>query len=217
MAFVIYFPSTGAVRAFDSYNVAEATYRNETILQNEGGVLAAHRAWARTARGEEHLLSWYETMFERIDSEGHLAFVDGKHVKAKDGSLHPRPKLLDDADDATIAAAFWQLATRAKEFIRRPPASSTDKKKGKPTGFIVDLVRCHIALEAIKTREIKVPQQVRSLIEVLAEQEFDYYDLKEMQRLCNSSAFYMKVKTAQDGWRIFRYYAPQLKELGVIK
>jgi len=95
------------------------------------------------------------------------------------------------------------------------PAS--EKKRGRPTGFSIDLVQANVVLSAIKAREIKAPAQVRAVIELLTNKEFDYYTADEMKRLCNSSEFYKAVCTEQDGWRIWRYYQPMLRELGVVK
>lgn len=215
--FVVYFPQTGACRVFDSYNLAEATYPKQPIISSVDvlpSLVAKHNKQAKT---DLTIHDWYESMFEFIDSTGSLEFVDGKVVKARNGSLHKRPKYHDDDPAEVLYKAFWQLATNAGNIVKVQPAAASEKKRGRPSGYRIDLVQANVVLEAVKTREIKVPLQVRQMIEFFTEQEFDYYTLAEMQKTCNSSAYYMHVKTTQDGWRIFRYYTPLMTELGVLK
>jgi hypothetical protein len=220
MPYLIFFPSTGAVRLFNEYNLAQATYPHNPIIPDWQGVLAQVKV-ANKARGrneDEHTVhAWYEAMFEWIDATGHLTFVDGVEIKAPDGSLHKRPKYHDDDDAETVAKAFWKLANASAKAITKQPLPSSEKKRGRPTGYSIDLVQANVALDAIRSREVKVPEQVRAVIELLTNKEFDYYTADEMKRLCNSSEFYKKVRTEQDGWRIWRYYQPMLRELGVVK
>ena len=211
--FVVFFPATGACRVFDSYNMAEATYPRQPIMQKS----TVETVFKKIRAKDDTIHDWYERLFEWVDSSGYLAFVDGVSVKSPSGSVHKRPKYHDDDDDPTMYVAFWQLAVNAGNAVKKIPAAASEKKRGRPAGYRIDLVQANVVLEQIKTREVKVPAQVRSLIELFTEQEFDYYTLAEMQRLCNSSAFYKLITTKQDGWRIFRYYAPTMTQLGVLK
>lgn len=213
MAFVVFFPTTGACRVFDSYNLAEATYPKQPIIQ-KGGVLAAFRKYAKQC---DSIHDWYERLFEWVDSSGYLSYVDGISVRSPSGSLHKRPKYHDSDDEQTMVVSFWELAVNAGNHVKKLPAPASEKKRGRPAGFRIDLVQANVVLENIKTREVKVPAQVRAMIELFTKQEFDYYTLAEMQRLCNSSQFYQHINTKQDGWRIFRYYTPMMTELGVLK
>jgi len=215
--FVVYFPNMGTCRVFDSYNLAEATYPKQPIIQ-QGGVLAAFRAFKKAnPKNDQTIHDWYEKLFEWIDSTGRLEFIDGKIVKSPSGSIHRRPKYHDDDDEQTMAEAFWKLAINAGNFVRSQPAPANEKKRGRTAGYSIDLVQANVQLSALNARDIKAPAQVKQMLEFFTEQEHDYYTLAEMQRICNSPQFYMKVKTTQDGWRIFRYYTPMLKQMGVLK
>jgi hypothetical protein len=215
--FVTYFPNTGTCRVFDSYNLAEATYPRHPIIQ-EGGVLKAYSAFKKAnPTNAQTINDWYELMFEWIDSTGKLQFVDGRSVKSPSGKLHLRPKYHDDDPAEVLAEAFWSLAMDCGNTVSALPASAQEKKGKRATGYSIDLVRANVVLAEIAAKSEKVPKQVKALIEVLTNEEFDFYTTAEMQKLCNSSRFYKAVDTTQDGWRIFRYYTPTLGRLGVIK
>lgn len=217
MKAVIYFPSTGTARVFDSYNLAEATYPNNPIIANEHQVLAVLEKYNKANRKNEQTIhDWYENLFINMESTGRYKRNAAQTMMEVGNSTFDRPKYLDDHTPAQMAMAFWKLAT-SQTAVSKLIAPASEKKRGRPTGYTIDLVQANVALEAIKVREIKVPLQVRQMIELFTKQEFDYYTLPEMQRLSNSSAFYAAVKTTQDGWRIFRYYTPILRELGVLK
>lgn len=216
--YIIFFPSTGVCRVFDSYNLAEATYPKQPIIQ-EGGVLAAFNKFKRAnPKSEQTIHDWYEELFHWIDSQGYLTQdSSGRFSRSPTNTIHKRPKYHDDDTPETMAEAFWRLAVNAGNIVKAKPTASVEKKRGRPTGYNIDLVQANVVLQALQTREMKAPAQVKQMIEFFTEQEFDYYTLAEMQRTCNSSAFSMKVKTVQDGWRIFRYYTPMLREMGVLK
>lgn len=216
--FAIFFPSTGVCRIFESYNLAEATYPKQPIIQ-EGGVLATFQKFKRAnPKSDATIHDWYEELFHWIDAAGHLTQdSSGRFSRSPTGTMHKRPKYHDDDDEKTMAEAFWKLAINAGNLVRSMPAAANEKKRGRPAGYSIDLVQANVQLMALNAREIKAPSQVKQMIEFFTEQEFDYYTLAEMQKITNSSAFYQKVKTTQDGWRIFRYYTPMLKEMGVLK
>lgn len=216
--FIIFFPQTGVCRVFESYNLAEATYPKQPIIQ-QGGVLAAFQKFKRAnPKSDQTIHDWYEELFHWIDAAGNLTHdSSGRFARASTGTMHKRPKYHDDDDEQTMAEAFWRLAINAGNMVRSMPAAASEKKRGRPSGYSIDLVQANVALQALQTREIKAPAQVKQMIEFFTAQEFDYYTLPEMQKVCNSSAFYQAVKTTQDGWRIFRYYTPMLKEMGVLK
>jgi hypothetical protein len=215
--FIIFWPQTGVCRVFDSYNLAEATYPKQPIIQ-QGGVLAAFQKFKKAnPKIDKTIHDWYEELFHWVDAAGYLTHDGSRNVKAPNGTVHKKPKWHDDDDEQTMAEAFWRLAINAGNMVRTMPAAASEKKRGRPSGYSIDLVQANVQLMALQTREVKAPSQVKQMIEFFTAQEFDYYTLPEMQKICNSSAFYQTVKTTQDGWRIFRYYTPMLKEMGVLK
>lgn len=215
--FIIFWPQTGVCRVFDSYNLAEATYPKQPIIQQDGVLAAFQKFKKANPKSEQTIHDWYEELFHWVDSAGYLTHDGTKTAKAPNGTTHKKPKWHDDDDEQTMAEAFWKLAINAGNAVKTMPAAASEKKRGRPSGYNIDLVQANVQLMALQTRDIKAPAQVKQMIEFFTEQEFDYYTLAEMQKIANSSAFYKKVKTSQDGWRIFRYYTPMLREMGVLK
>jgi hypothetical protein len=149
-------------------------------------------------------------------------------------SLYSRPSQIDERItnlESASAAVYWWLKDRG-EPIKAPPKTtdrvvlaewifengvahgnkvfSTPASKAK-AGFRVDL---EAAKRNLENKE--VPKQVTQICSFFVEQKFDFYTKKELRQMCLTYSYMKHVKTKQDPWRIFRYYSPTLKELGVI-
>lgn len=214
---IIFFPATGIARKFNSYNLAQATYPKLDIMTNPTSVVEVLKKFLRTnPKSEATIHDWYEALHINMEASGRYERTpDQKNLIV--GHLHfPIPKYLDDETAEHMADWFWKLAV-ATPAIKAENTPSSMKRKGRPTGFTIDLVMANVVLDRIRARETKVPAQVRGIIEYLTQQEFDYYSAQEMQRAAESPAFHKQINSVQSGWRIWRYYTPLLRELEVIK
>jgi hypothetical protein len=201
---------------FDSLNLAEATYPRQPIIQNEFQLLAVLANYNKTNRKDDTIHDWYEALHINMEATGRYERNRAQTLLLVSGQEFAVPKYLDDHTPAQVAAQFWKLAT-AQPAVSRHILPSSEKRRGRPTGYTIDLIRANEAIEAIRAKVIKMPKQVVGILQVLVGEEFDFYTAAEMQRLANTARFYKHVSTTQDGWRIFRYYTPQLRELGVLK
>lgn len=202
MTYAVFFPSTGAVRLFEAYNLAQATYPKQPILQGHHQV----------PRDKAHL--WYERLFEYFDSEG-KHFRHGTEAVTVQSKTFWKPRYAEEKLDADLVAqAFWQLAETCGNKVTKYAANNQDGKKGKrKQGYTVDLVRANEVL----AESPKMPTQALSIIRFLTEQEHDFYTRDEVIKMCNSVKFIQAMKTRQDPWRIWRYYTKDLIKLGVLK
>jgi len=202
--YAVFFPQTGAVRVFESYNLAQATYPRQSILVGPDSVPA------------DKALTWYEQLFEYLDAEG-KHFVHGdSYVTSNEGrKTFPKIRTAETWDANGIRQAFWELAvTCGNRVTKYAPNNETGKRGKKVTGYHIDLTRAN---EVLADTETLLPDQAKAIIRFLTEQEFDYYTRDEMIKTCNGVKFIQAVKTRQEPWRIWRYYAKTLSTPGLIK
>ena len=201
MPYIIYFPNTGTARVFESYNLAQANYPKQPILSGPNMV------------PPEKALEWYEALFENLDSAGtHFTYGTERVTSIKSSTTYPKPRYAEGLDTKALQETFWRLAVDCGDRVNRHLRNNETKGK-RASGFRVDLVAANATLAS----QTPMPEQARSIIQFLTEQEYDFYTREEMIRTCHSLAFIKHVKTKQDPWRIFRYYGPLLTKLGVLK
>lgn len=201
MNYVVFFPRSGAVRVFDSYNLAQANYPNLPIITGPSDI------------PKDQVLTWYENLFEYLDAEGKHFNHGSTHVTAN-GKVFEKPRYAEDHFTAqNLQSMFWELAITCGNRVSRLNASNEIRRGKRPVGFRIDLIRANEVLAA----NPKLPKQAMAIIRFLVEQEHDYYTRDEMIRLCNTVPFLQALKTRQDPYRIWRYYTPTLAKLGVVK
>ena len=193
MTYAVFSPSTGEIRLFDSYNHAQDLFPNAKISKD--GSRADRDAY-------EALFDRHYSSFKSVGTEG---------VTTSDGRTHPTPTALEEQailhPDAPTEA-FWDLAHSVGD---RPKASA------KRDGGRKRNVNYHVSLTAAKAFiQDHHPEQAKGICKFFVEQGFDYYTHEEIIEEVQKVAFLKHVHTAQDPWRIFRYYRPLLKENGVI-
>ena len=184
---------TGTMRVFSSLNLAEAIF----------GI-------GRPITGPTDLLKRYPGDKLYVIYENCYAWCN-ERKPIPNTFVTPR-QAWDMLDTKQVADSIWVLGRELGDRTTRIP--KVQEGDGKPTSaaYVVDL-RMAQAILASKKDLVK---QARQLIQVLVNEGYDFYTKTEIRRVLNSPKACQTIKSRQDNWRIFRYYRPILKDLGVL-
>lgn len=191
MLTIAFFPQTGSVRLFQSYNLAQEWFPSHYLI-------------TRPHEFHDHPVPGNTPKFTAEECYQSMAARHSDKVPYGFRDLHIDP-----------GEACFALAEIVGERVNTAPYAAYARLDDAPTsvlkrGFNIDLVKAKAAMEA------KIPKQARVLARVLYEAQHDFYTKDEMQKFVGSPAVWTKLNTKQDPWRIFRYYRNHLVQHGAI-
>ncbi len=204
--YYLIFERTGSARVFASLNLAQEWYGNKVRYYTGPKALMERFADYELLDLYTNLVSWH---WDKVLHDGSPT-QPGPIYSKKNRMFFPHPHNCGSLDKSELAKTILQFCDECAEHVGKPP-----RAEQKP-GYTIDLKKAKQVMDAHEHGQLKVPKQVMGLVDALVDASFDFYTKEEMRSTCNTVAFLRRLKTKQDPWRIFRYYTPQLVELGVV-
>lgn len=204
---VVFFPKTGEARLFPTIERIASWYNHSIFANGKHGGVYVNAKQLGANLSDDQLFELFKQWYARVPAKSSWLAEDRR--KRGDDTHKPEPFRVPKTMEKMVAKIWSMIQDKADR------VSGVAPQQTNPTASR--------SLYVVKTKELpgilekKLPKQFKIIVKALLDDGRETYTDEDMENFMRDLKRNGVLKTKQDSFLVFRYYAPQLSDLGGIE